>query len=296
MKNGRRSEKELRKELGKKDRKYQAAISQAGKRLQETEERFNTKISAKERERRAVDLDKTKLEATVLQLKNEIQVISAELEATSKDAKLERNVLLSQIAAAKKDTAEITRCNQMAQEAWNAEKENLLSRLSELQTNLVLMASEKGSLSETNRELRTEAESLKAQLNYYIDILVRMEHEKQVLKTVSVSNAERLEALLQQNATMEKEIFILQQRVDENVKQHAYEIQQYKVAENCVKKQNEMLDREIEIRNKTIHERVVESVKQYTNEIQHCKVAENSVKEQNQMLDRKGEASSQQKD
>jgi len=61
-----------------------------------------------------------KLEATVLQVKNEIQVISIELEATSTDAKLERNVLLSQILAAKMDTAEITRCYQMAQEVWNS--------------------------------------------------------------------------------------------------------------------------------------------------------------------------------
>ena len=93
----------------------------------------------------------------------------------------------------------------MAQEAFNAEKENLLSRLAELQKNLELTVSEKGSLSETNRELSTETESLKAHVNEYSKKLASMEAQKQALEAVSVIRAERLEDLIKQNAAMEEE-------------------------------------------------------------------------------------------
>jgi len=171
-----KAEKELR-ELGKKDGDDQVAISQTLKQLQGAEERFNTEISAKEDECRAVNLDKKNLEDNVLQLKNQIQARSSELEATDKARKLEKDLLLSQIVAAKKETAEITRISQIAQETWNVEKEKMLSRLAELETNLAFMASEKGSLNETNRELKTEAESLKAQFLSEIESARKMTDE-----------------------------------------------------------------------------------------------------------------------
>jgi len=171
-----KAEKELR-ELGKKDGDDQVAISQTLKQLQGAEERFNTEISAKEEECRAVNLDKKNLEDNVLQLKNQIQARSSELEATDKARKLEKDLLLSQIVAAKKETAEITRISQIAQETWNVEKEKMLSRLAELETNLAFMASEKGSLNETNRELKTEAESLKAQFLSEIESARKMTDE-----------------------------------------------------------------------------------------------------------------------
>jgi chromosome segregation ATPase len=124
--------------------------------LLEAEERFNSEIS-----------ETNKLEATVLQLKNKIEARSEELEETIKGRKLEKDVLLSWIAAAEKHTVEINKSSQMAQKAFNAEKQKLLSRLAELQTNVELMVNEKGSLTETNRELNTGAESLKAHLNEY---------------------------------------------------------------------------------------------------------------------------------
>ena len=77
--------------------------------------------------------------------------IATELEESNKNAKLEKDMLLSQIAATEKKTADISRSSQMAQEAFNAENENLLSRLAELQTKRELTVREKGSLSETNR-------------------------------------------------------------------------------------------------------------------------------------------------
>ena len=145
-------------------------------------------------------------EATVLQLKRQIEArstefeetnknvkfekdmlvshIATELEESNKNAKLEKDMLLSQIAATEKKTADISRSSQMAQEAFNAEKENLLSRLAELQTTLELTVSEKGSLSETNRELSTETKSLKAHVNEYSKKLASMEAEKQALEAV----------------------------------------------------------------------------------------------------------------
>ena len=155
----------MEKEHARKYGEYQAAISHAGMQLLEAEERFNREISAKEDECKAMNLDKKCLEATVLLLKNKIEARSAELEASNKGRKLEKDILLSQIVASKRETVEITRSRQMAQEAFNAEKENLLSRLAELQTNLVLMANQKESLSQTNRELQNEGEYLKAHLN-----------------------------------------------------------------------------------------------------------------------------------
>ena len=74
------------------------------------------------------------------------------------------------------------------------------------------MANEKGSLSQTNRELKTEGESLKAQLNEYSEKLVSLEDEKQALEAVSVSKEERLEALLKQKTTMEKKLIDFKSR------------------------------------------------------------------------------------
>ena len=136
----------MEKEHERKYGEYQAAISQAKEQLLEAEERFNSQISAKEDECKAVNIDKNNMEATVLKLTNEIQARSAELEANSKGWKLEKDTFLSQIGEAKKETVHVTRSSQMAQEVFNTEKENLLSRLAELQTNLELMANEKGSL------------------------------------------------------------------------------------------------------------------------------------------------------
>ena len=101
------------------------------------------KKSMKEDECKAVNLDKKKMEATVLKLTNQIKAISAELEANSKGWKNEKDTLLSQIGAPKKETVHITRSSQMAQEVFNTEKENLLSRLAELQTDLELMVTRK---------------------------------------------------------------------------------------------------------------------------------------------------------
>jgi len=208
------AEKKLRKELEKKDEEYRGAISRALKHLQEAKKRLHTETSMKEEECRTLHLDKKNLEATVLKLKKQIQVISSELETTNEDRKLEKEVLFS-LEVARKETAEISRSYRMAEENWNAEKEILLSRLAELQTKLQLVASEKGSLSETNRELKTEAESLKVQWDDYNDKLVGMQDERQDLKAASVSIAERLEAL----------------QVDENVKQNSDVIQDYNVGE-----------------------------------------------------------------
>ena len=152
-----------------------------------------------------MNLDKKNLEATVLQLKKQIEARSAELEANNKAMKLEKDALLSQIVAAKSETAEITKSSQIAQEAFIAEKDNLLSMLAELQRNLDLMVSEKGSLSQTNRELSIETESLKAHVNMYSKKLASMEAEKQALEAMSVIRAERLEDLIKQNAAMEEE-------------------------------------------------------------------------------------------
>ena len=57
------------------------------------------------------------LEGIVLQLNDEIQVISAELEAAQTDWKLEKNELLSQIVAARQEIEEIVKGNQMAEQA-----------------------------------------------------------------------------------------------------------------------------------------------------------------------------------
>ena len=168
----------MEKEHERKYGEYQAAISQAKEQLLEAEERFNSQISAKEDDCKAVNLDKKKMEATVLELKNKIEVITTELEENNKGWRLVKDILLSQIGAAKKETVEITRSSQMAQEVSNTEKENLLSKLAELQTNLELMANEKGSLNRRNRDLKTGGEFLKAQLNEYSEKLVTMGDEK----------------------------------------------------------------------------------------------------------------------
>ena len=65
-------------------------------------------------------------EAIILQLKKQSEARSTELKETNKNGKSEKDMLLSQIVAAEKKTAEISRSSQMAQEAFNAEKESLL--------------------------------------------------------------------------------------------------------------------------------------------------------------------------
>jgi len=291
----------MEKEHERKYGEYQAAISQAIEQLLEAEERFNSQISAKEDECKAVNIDKNNMEATVLKLTNEIQARSAELEANSKGWKLEKDTFLSQIGEAKKETVHVTRSSQMAQEVFNTEKENLLSRLAELQTNLELMANERGSLRQTNRELKTEGESLKAQLKVRSEKLVSLEDEKQALEAASVSQGDRLEALLKQKATMEKEINSLQKQVDENVKKHSDVIQQYKVEENSLKQQNEMLaeklrhvrfllyirdesNHEIQVENDkeilSLRKQVDENVKQHSHVIQQYEAEGNSLKQE----------------
>jgi hypothetical protein len=71
--------------------------------------------------------DKQTLETSVLQLTDKIKVISEELEAARKVWELEKNGLFSQIVAAQKQTTEIAKCSLSAEQAWNAEKENILS-------------------------------------------------------------------------------------------------------------------------------------------------------------------------
>ena len=112
--------------------------------------------------------------------------------------------LSSYTASTKKETVDITWSILLAVEGFNAEKDNLLSRLAELQTNLELAVSEKGSLRQTHKELISEAEALKAHLDEYSEKLVTMEDEKQESKAVPVGIAERLEALPKQNKMMEK--------------------------------------------------------------------------------------------
>ena len=76
------AERELRKELAKKEQEHEAAISKA-----------KHEIYVKENECTAMSFDKNKVEATVLQLKDQIQVISAESDARRKAWDLEKNKL-----------------------------------------------------------------------------------------------------------------------------------------------------------------------------------------------------------
>lgn len=62
---------------------------------------------------------------------------------------------------------------------WDSEKGNLESIVAELQTKLDSMASERGLLSQKNRELSTEAESFKAQFGEYNARLALLEYERQ---------------------------------------------------------------------------------------------------------------------
>jgi len=275
------AERDLRKEVAKKEEEHEAAISKAGAQLQEAEH----EIYVKESECAALIFDKKKLEASVLHLKDEIQVISTDSDARRKDWELEKNELLSQVSAAREETEAISKGSQIAEQAWNADKENLLSSLcrfekeveemskekervlfqcraeknelkselsetkgrteellgkyeqdrhlwdaekrnsestlAELQTRLELTARERKLLNHINEDLSSEVLSLKDQLKGYNYKLVCMEEGRQMLKAMSASNAERLEAMTTQKATMENEIKHLQRQVNEAFNQHS---------------------------------------------------------------------------
>ena len=83
------AERELRKELAKKEQEHGAAISKADTQQHEAKH----EIYMKENECTAMSFDKNKVEATVLQLKDQIQVISAESDARRKAWDLEKNKL-----------------------------------------------------------------------------------------------------------------------------------------------------------------------------------------------------------
>jgi len=78
--------KEVRKELAKKEQQHEAAMSNVRTRLQEAEQ----EIQVKENECTTVIFDKNKLEASVLHLKDQIQVISRESDARRQAGELEK--------------------------------------------------------------------------------------------------------------------------------------------------------------------------------------------------------------
>ena len=162
------AEKELREDLAKLEREYEAATSKAGNQFHEAQ--------------------------------HEIQVIAAELEATRKVWELEKDEFLSQIAAARKETETVTqqllRKIEQNQHLWDAEKRKSRVTLAELQFKLQLMKTEKLLQSHIKENLSTTVLSLKDQLSECNAKLISMEGEKQTLKALSASNVEKMEAML----------------------------------------------------------------------------------------------------
>jgi hypothetical protein len=118
-------DRELRKELAKKEQKLEAVISKVRAQLHEAKH----EIYVKENECTAAIVYKYKLEDSVSHLKDQIQVISTESDARRKAWELEKDDLLSQILAARHEIQVITEDKQIAEQGWIADKESLMSSL-----------------------------------------------------------------------------------------------------------------------------------------------------------------------
>jgi chromosome segregation ATPase len=86
---------------------------------------------------------------------------------TQKNTKLstEAESLKSQLNESKRKIQELFKKLEVDRHLWYGEKKNLEDTLSELQTNLEMLACERGLFSQKNREPSTKVKSLKAQLN-----------------------------------------------------------------------------------------------------------------------------------
>ena len=122
-------DKKFRQQLAKRDEEYKGGISKASQQLQEVEERFTREISEREKECRAVFSEKQTLESSVLQMTNKIKVISAEFNEARKAWEVEKDGLFLQIASARKENEAMAESRLIAEQAWNTDKENLLSSL-----------------------------------------------------------------------------------------------------------------------------------------------------------------------
>lgn len=91
--------------------------------------RFKRELSEKEEDCKVVVSNKQSLENSILQLADTIKVIFAEFDEACKAWELERDGLFSQIVAARKQIEEIPKSSLIVEQAWNADKENLLSSL-----------------------------------------------------------------------------------------------------------------------------------------------------------------------
>jgi hypothetical protein len=180
------AEEELREELAMKETEHEAAMSKAGIQLQEA--------------------------------RRKIQAISVESEETRKAWELEKDELLSRIEEARKETEafaqELLRKNDQDRHLWDAFKRKSEGTISELQTKLELTATENKLLRHINEDLSSQVLSLMDQLRVCNAKLICIEDEKQMMKALSTSNVEKLEAMLTQKTTMENEIKRLQKDVD----------------------------------------------------------------------------------
>lgn len=195
--------------LAQKDGEHQPTASEHSEGLQEVQERFKREISEKENFCTTLVSDKKKLETEVLKLKEEIRAISTQFQAASKAWELEKDDFLSQIAAERKESDGMSIRNEslllqyreeklglecglndskaMCQELlekvvedrhqWDCEKENMQSTVAVLQTKLEAITTERGLLNQQNSDLRTELESLNAQVNQSNAEVARLEDQ-----------------------------------------------------------------------------------------------------------------------
>jgi chromosome segregation ATPase len=183
-------DKEFRQEIAKRDEEYDAGISKAWQHLQEAEERFKREISEKEEYCRAVVSDKQTLETSVLQLTDKIKV---------------------------------------AEQAWNADKENLFSSLgstyekkiedmSALNQRVLLEKTElESQLNESKERTRVLLEKLEDDRHLWVSEKQNLRGNVAELQTKNFSMATERGFLYQKNTALRAEVESLKAQLNDNI-------------------------------------------------------------------------------